>query len=145
MENSTSRFLRHNLLPVFNGRFFGEMCMKKHMDSKLSETITEQKDEAPQAGKTVSCHLKLTPEADSRLLKLQYLLQTENLKLSKTSIINHLLENLSVEYLSKDLSDIFGGKIRNDIVQVFLNSEMNDDDLKILQQMEKNNKKKPKI
>ncbi|EPY4141243.1 TPA: hypothetical protein MDI24_002485 [Klebsiella pneumoniae] len=119
--------------------------MKKHMDSKLSETITEQKDEAPQAGKTVSCHLKLTPEADSRLLKLQYLLQTENLKLSKTSIINHLLENLSVEYLSKDLSDIFGGKIRNDIVQVFLNSEMNDDDLKILQQMEKNNKKKPKI
>ncbi|HEE0491990.1 TPA: hypothetical protein R6321_005357, partial [Klebsiella pneumoniae] len=87
------------------------------------------------------CHLKLTPEADSRLLKLQYLLQAENLKLSKTSIINHLLENLSVDYLSKDLSDIFGGKIRNDIVQVFLNSEMNDDDLKILQQMEKNNKK----
>lgn len=118
--------------------------MKKHMDSKLSETITEQKDEVPQTGKTVSCHLKLTPEADNRLLKLQYLLQAENLKLSKTSIINHLLENLSVEYLSKDLSDIFGGKIRNDIVQVFLNSEMNDDDLKILQQMEKNNKKKPK-
>ena len=119
--------------------------MKEYMDSKLPETITKQQGETPKTEKTVSCHLKLTPEADRRLLKLQYLLRAENLKLSKTGIINHLLENLNVEYLSKDLSDIFGDKVRNDIVQVFLNSEMNDDDLKILQQMEKNNKKKPKI
>lgn len=115
--------------------------MKEYMDSKLPETITKQQGETPKTEKTVSCHLKLTPEADRRLLKLQYLLRAENLKLSKTGIINHLLENLNVEYLSKDLSDIFGDKVRNDIVQVFLNSEMNDDDLKILQQMEKNNKK----
>lgn len=140
-ENSTSRFLRHNLLPASNGRFWG-MCMKEYMDSKLPETITKQQGETPKTEKTVSCHLKLTPEADRRLLKLQYLLRAENLKLSKTGIINHLLENLNVEYLSKDLSDIFGDKVRNDIVQVFLNSEMNDDDLKILKQMERNNKKK---
>ena len=116
--------------------------MKEYMDSKLPETITKQQGETTKTEKTVSCHLKLTPEADSRLLKLQYLLRAENLKLSKTRIINHLLENLNVEYLSKDLSDIFGDKVRNDIVQVFLNSEMNDDDLKILKQMERNNKKK---
>ena len=126
--------------------------MKEYMDSKLSGTITKQqgettktettKTETTKTETTVSCHLKLTPEADRRLLKLQYLLRAENLKLSKTGIINHLLENLNVEYLSKDLSDIFGDKVRNDIVQVFLNSEMNDDDLKILKQMERNNKKK---
>jgi hypothetical protein len=61
-----------------------------------------------------------SPEADRRLLKLQYLLRNENLKLSKTGIINHLLENLNVEYLSKDLSDIFGTRSETISFRFFL-------------------------
>ncbi|HGL3854482.1 TPA: hypothetical protein ACKE3U_003811 [Klebsiella aerogenes] len=114
--------------------------MKEHMDNQPQEVVNERLNEKR---KPISCHLKLSPEADSKLVKIQHLLREENVKLSKTSVINILLENLNVEYFSKDLSTLFGGKIQNKIVQLYLNSEMNDDDLKLLKMMEQNNKKKP--
>ena len=116
--------------------------MKEQMQHQPSKTDSDRGRQEAVTDRPVNCHLKLSAKADGKLLKIRHLLRAENIKLSKTCIINLLLENLNVKHFSKDLSDIFGDKIRNDIVQVFLNSEMNDDDLKILKQMERNNKKK---
>lgn len=116
--------------------------MKEQMNHQSSKVDVERQDQATQTKKPVNCHLKLSPEADGKLLKIQRLLRTENIKVSKTGIINLLLENLNVEYFGKDLSVIFGNKFHNDIVQLFLNSEMNEDDLKILKMMKNENKVK---
>lgn len=116
--------------------------MKEQMQHQPSKTDSDRGRQEAVTDRPVNCHLKLSAKADGKLLKIQHLLRAENIKLSKTCIINLLLENLNVGHFSKDLSDIFGDKIRNDIVQVFLNSEMNDDDLRILKKMAMENTKK---
>lgn len=116
--------------------------MKEQMHHLPPEVVAERLDEECRTNKQISCHVKLSPEADSRLVKIQQLLREENIKLSKTGVINLLLENLNVEYFSKDLSVLLGDKVQNEIVRLFLNSEMNDEDLKILKMMEKNRKQK---
>lgn len=91
--------------------------------------------------KFVSCHLKLSPVADRQLLKIQQLLRNENIKLSKTGVINILLENLKTEFFLDDISKVIGTRRQNKIAQVFLDSDMNDEDLEILKKMERNKKK----
>lgn len=91
--------------------------------------------------KFINCHLKLSPVADRQLLKIQKLLRDQNIKLSKTGVINILLENLKTESFLGDISEVLGNKLQNKIAQVFLDSDMNEDDLEILKKMERNKKK----
>ncbi|WP_154943726.1 hypothetical protein [Klebsiella grimontii] len=114
--------------------------MKQHnsnaADSKGLVDVYKQ-DET----KFVNCHLKLSPVADRQLVKIQQLLRNENIKLSKTGVINILLENLKTECFLGDISKIIGNRVQNKIAQVFLDSDMNDEDLEILKKMERNKKK----
>lgn len=110
-------------------------------DSKVTDV--EQQIDAFRQDETkfVNCHLKLSPVADKQLLKVQQLLRNDNIKLSKTGVINLLLENLNAELFLDDLSTILGNRLQNKIAQVFLNSDMNEDDLEILKKMERNKNK----
>lgn len=117
--------------------------MKKQIQHLPRKDDTDQSNE-PSSSKSdgvVNCHLKLTPNADRQLVKVQQLLRKENIKLSKTGIINLLLENLKTDFFIDDLSNILGNRLQNKIAQVFLNSDMNDHDLEILKKMERKNKK----
>lgn len=118
--------------------------MKEQMHPISNTADTEQRIEPHRkdVGGFVNCHLKLSPIADRQLLKVQHLLRQENIKLSKTGVINLLLENLKTEYFLEDLSKILGDKLQVKIAQVFLNSDMNDEDLEILKKMK--NKKENK-
>ncbi|HHT4259143.1 TPA: hypothetical protein ACTYZB_004810 [Klebsiella variicola] len=92
--------------------------------------------------KTISCHLKLTPKADQRLVKIQYLLREENIKISKADAINLLLENVDIDDIHKILSDLLADDINKKIAKVFLNSDLNDRDMEIIKAMGKNKLKK---
>lgn len=121
--------------------------MKEQIHHLESEVDSAKHVEAyhQEGVKLVNCHLKLTPAADRQLIKIQHLLRNEKIKLSKTGVINLLLENLKTECFLEDLSLILGDKLKNKIAQVFLNSDMNDEDLEILKKMEANNKNKKKV
>ena len=103
-------------------------------------TVTDDVTLTDSDEKFVNCHLKLTPSADKQLVKIQGLLRKSNARLSKTAIINLLLENISAETIQKELAPIIGNEIQNKIAQVFLNSEMNNEDLKLLNKMKERNK-----
>ena len=92
--------------------------MKEQMHPISNTADTEQRIEPhrKEVGGFVNCHLKLSPIADRQLLKV-------------------LLENLKTEYFLEDLSKILGDKLQIKIAQVFLNSDMNDEDLEILKKM----------
>lgn len=117
--------------------------MKEQSQHKSDVAITKQHGDVYRQDDTkfISCHLKLSPVADKQLIKIQQLLRNDNIKLSKTGVINLLLENLNAELFLNDLSTILGDRLQNKIAQVFLNSDMNDEDLEILKRMERNKKK----
>lgn len=117
--------------------------MKEQSQHNSNVAITKQHRDVHRQDDTkfISCHLKLSPVADKQLIKIQQLLRNDNIKLSKTGVINLLLENLNAELFLNDLSTILGDRLQNKIAQVFLNSDMNDEDLEILKRMERNNKK----
>lgn len=117
--------------------------MKQQTQPGSNVAVAEQQRDAYRLDESrfINCHLKLSPIADRQLIKVQQLLKKENIKLSKTGVINLLLENLKTECFVDDLSTILGGKLQNKIAHVFLNSDMNNEDLEILKKMERNKKK----
>lgn len=83
--------------------------------------------------KAISCHLKLTPKADERLLNFQERMLKGGLKMSKADLVTYILENISIKELERiSAEDIMQKRKREKIEKIFKNSNLTKNDLDLL-------------
>lgn len=84
--------------------------------------------------KTTYCQVALTEQANNKLTKFKAKLKDKNLKLSKSEIINVVLEKMSMAEFDKIASSLgatakASAKARERIMQIYENSNLTKEDL----------------